>query len=198
MDMNTLQTTLDNVFNNKMVVTFLSIILALYAGALAPALPNKVILVADTLLGKLFFVFLIAYVSSKNIQLSIMISLAFVVTLTAINKYKIEESFQEHFNQMENLMEHKNNYDHVDDDNEVHDIMFQDEPTGSVDSPQETPPNITEGDKNLESNIEMEHEPVEYDQPVENDEPEGFTNPTTIYPANNLAGNFKDMFAPFI
>ena len=77
---------INQMLNNKQVTTVLTLLLALYAGALAPALPNSVIEFFDTVFGKLLFVFLIAYVASKNTQVAIMMSLAFVVTLSFVNK----------------------------------------------------------------------------------------------------------------
>ena len=89
---NVLQRT-TGVFENKTFVTVLSIVLAFYAGAVAPALPNNVIQFFDTIPGKILFMFMIGYVASQSIQIALMLSVAFVVTLTIANKNKIEESF---------------------------------------------------------------------------------------------------------
>ena len=44
--------------NNKTFTVVISLILVLYAGLAAPALPNQVILFFDTMVGKILFLFL--------------------------------------------------------------------------------------------------------------------------------------------
>ena len=100
--MDNIDVMLKNVFSNKYFSTSVSVILALYAGALAPALPNKLIEIADTLLGKIIFVFLIGYLSTKNMQLSIMVAVAFAVTLTVVNKNRINEAYS-NYNMIKNI-----------------------------------------------------------------------------------------------
>ena len=85
---------LNTLFDNKTFSTSMSLLLALYAGAAAPALPNNVIVFFDTVIGKLLITFLIAYLSSKNIQLALMLAVAFVVSLNIINTNKINEGFR--------------------------------------------------------------------------------------------------------
>ena len=85
---------LNTLFDNKTFSTSMSLLLALYAGAAAPALPNNVIVFFDTVFGKLLITFLIAYLSSKNIQLALMLAVAFVVSLNIINTNKINEGFR--------------------------------------------------------------------------------------------------------
>lgn len=90
---------LDNQFrrmlNNRTVVSVLSLLLALYAGAAAPKLPNEVVLFFDSALGKTLFMFLIVYLSSRSTQLSIMVAVAFLVTLSCMNKRNLE-GFKDH------------------------------------------------------------------------------------------------------
>ena len=80
--------------NSKLVI---SLLIALYAGGIAPMLPNNVILFFDTVIGKLLFVFLIAYVASRDVQVAVMLALAFVVTLTVINQRRTEQFSLEGF-----------------------------------------------------------------------------------------------------
>lgn len=81
---------LDAIFGNKTFSTVISLILALYAGLAAPALPNSVILFFDTWFGKILFMFLIGYVASRNVQVALMIAVAFVITLHIANKRATE------------------------------------------------------------------------------------------------------------
>ena len=82
---------MNNILNNNFVIGFVSLFLTLYATLIAPKLPNNVIQFFDTIIGKLFFLFLIAFFSSKNIQISIMIALAYTITLHIANKNNTEE-----------------------------------------------------------------------------------------------------------
>ena len=104
-------------FQNTLFLVVVGLIFAIYAGFLAPALPNRVILFFDTIPGKLLFIFLIAFVASRNVenslQVALIVSIMFLVTLTVLNNLKMKEAFQnlgvEHFslmNQMRDLVEH--------------------------------------------------------------------------------------------
>jgi len=104
-------------FENKIFVACLGAFLAVYAGWLAPALPNSVIGFFDTAVGKLLFIFLIAFVASRNVpnsfQVALIVSVGFLVTLSVLNNIKMKEAFVnlsvEHFDmmsQMNDLLEH--------------------------------------------------------------------------------------------
>ena len=77
--MNNIEKTLDSLYKNDISKTIISIVLALYAGAFAPALPNGLIQMADTIVGKLVFIFLIGYLATdrKNMQLAIMVEVLY-------------------------------------------------------------------------------------------------------------------------
>jgi hypothetical protein len=88
-------------FENKTVTLVATLLLALYAALAAPALPNKVIMFFDTIVGRLLFIFLIAFVASRNVQVALMIAVAYVVTLSVLNQ-RYAENFanaksREHF-----------------------------------------------------------------------------------------------------
>ncbi len=104
-------------FENKTFVAALGLFLAVYPGWLAPALPNSVIGFFDTSIGKLVFIFLIAFVASRNVpnsfQVALLVSVGFLITLTVLNNLKMKEAFMnlsvEHFDmmsQMNDLLEH--------------------------------------------------------------------------------------------
>lgn len=120
-----LNANLDNslrpLFANKYFVGSVALFFALYAGWLAPKLPNSVIYFFDTIPGKLLFIFIIAFVASRNVensfQVALVVSVMFLVTLTVLNKVKMQEAFQnlsmEHFNlmgTMQNLIQGQENY----------------------------------------------------------------------------------------
>ena len=92
---------MNSLLDNETFSTVTSLVIALYAGMAAPALPNSVILFFDTLLGKLLFLFLIGFMASRNIRIALMIAVAFVVTLHVVNQRTTEQYFnfrKEHFN----------------------------------------------------------------------------------------------------
>jgi hypothetical protein len=127
---NELNTQLDNVlrplFENTIFVALLGLFLAVYAGWLAPALPNSVISFFDTPVGKLLFIFLIAFVASRNVpnslQVALIVSIIFLITLTVLNNMKMKEAFRtmgtEHFELMSQMRELMNNnmMEHVEGD----------------------------------------------------------------------------------
>ena len=83
-----------SLLNNKYLSGFVSLLLALYAVYVAPALPNNVLRFFDTPIGRLFFIFLAAYLASEgNTQVALMVSIALTVSLMALEKKTIEESF---------------------------------------------------------------------------------------------------------
>lgn len=110
-----LDDTIRPLFADKYFLGAVALFFALYAGWLAPKLPNSVIYFFDTIPGKLLFIFIIAFVASRRVensfQVALVVSVMFLVTLTVLNKVKMQEAFQnlsmEHFNlmgTMENLM----------------------------------------------------------------------------------------------
>lgn len=83
---------LRTMLDNKYVFITLSVIIALYASLAAPALPNTVILFFDTMLGRFLFLFLIAYLASQNLQVALIVAVAYLVTLQLATR-RINETF---------------------------------------------------------------------------------------------------------
>jgi hypothetical protein len=81
----------NRMLDNKNATTILTLILALYSGLAAPALPNQVIDFFDTFVGRILLIFLIGFTASKNIQVALMIAVAFVVSLHVVNQRSIEQ-----------------------------------------------------------------------------------------------------------
>jgi hypothetical protein len=79
--------------DNKMIATILAMLLAIYAALAAPMLPASVIRFFDQWYGKLLFIFLIAFLSAKNIQIALMVSVVFFIIL----HYAAQLDVQEHF-----------------------------------------------------------------------------------------------------
>ena len=89
------------ILDNKTVTVVISLLLAIYAGLAAPALPNSVILFFDTWYGKILFMFLIAFVASHNVQIALMVAVVFFVILHLATQLEVEnflanrENFQD-------------------------------------------------------------------------------------------------------
>jgi predicted lipid-binding transport protein (Tim44 family) len=103
------------VLKNNYFKGALFLFFGLYAGFLAPALPNSVLHFFDTVVGKLLFIFLIAFIATRQIDGSIgvalIVAVMFLLTLTVLNNVKMNESFRnlgmEHFelkNQMRDVV----------------------------------------------------------------------------------------------
>jgi hypothetical protein len=81
----------DNLLQDRTTSIVVSVVLALYAGLAAPKLPDVVVKFFDTMFGKVLFLFLIGFMASRNVQVALMIAVAYVVTLHIANKRATEE-----------------------------------------------------------------------------------------------------------
>ena len=162
---------LNVLFENNTVKTVVSLLLALYAGAAAPVLPNAVVNFFDTIVGKLLFTFLIAFVASRDVQVAIMMAVAFVVTLSVANDRKIEEAFTNSRREVEMFDNHGEEDEGFDNHGEE-----------------------VEGFDNHGEEGEMFDNHGEESEGFEDEAEEEFSNPV---PANNLNGDSKKLYAPF-
>ena len=112
-----LNTVLRPLFDNKTFVAGLALFFALYAGRLAPKLPNFMVSFFDTTLGKFLFIFILAFVASRDLpnsmNISLLIAFIFILGLTTFNSNKLQEQFKhlgtEHFASMNSFNEKSNN-----------------------------------------------------------------------------------------
>jgi hypothetical protein len=213
---------LESLVEDKTFTMVASLVLTLYAGLAAPALPNSVILFFDTFAGKLLFLFLIGFTASRNIQVALMVALAFIITLHTLNKRKTEEylnykAAMEHFanSERENFedeeavdeegqedFEDEGQEDYEDEDGQED---YEDEEEGEDEEGEDE-----EGEGEDEEGEDEEGEGEEGQEDYENfqnysDEPvENFDNSSTdnneffdnVQPAHNLNGDSSEMFAP--
>ena len=215
---------LESLVEDKTFTMVASLVLTLYAGLAAPALPNSVILFFDTFAGKLLFLFLIGFTASRNIQVALMVALAFIITLHTLNKRKTEEylnyrAAMEHFANSE-----REDFEDEDEEGEDEEAAvdeegqedFEDEEgedeEGEDEEGQEDYED-EEGDYEEGEDEEGEGEESEDEEGQEDyenfqnysDEPvENFDNSSTdnneffdnVQPAHNLNGDSSEMFAP--
>ena len=185
---------LNNLLDNKNVTAVLSLVLALYAGLAAPVLPNSVIQFFDTMVGKVLFIFLIAYVASRNFQVAIMLALAFVVTLNIANK-RLAESFmaeeEEAFmNQEEPYMGEEEGFAGHSEEEAEEEGPESFAGHEEEEAEEEGPENF---DKHSEEEAEEEEDPESFagheEEEAEGEEAESFTNPNMF---SSLEENFMN------
>jgi len=78
---------------HPVVSTVLAMMVALYGGVIAPKLPMWLIKMLDTPLMRIFVIALIAMMANINIQLALVISVAFIITMQLFSKRQNEEGF---------------------------------------------------------------------------------------------------------
>ena len=76
---------INKLINNNYVASILILFVTLYASYVAPTLPPKILNLFNTNLSKLILCFLIAYTASRNIRLSLVISIVFIITVHYAN-----------------------------------------------------------------------------------------------------------------
>ncbi len=84
---------LSSAFTNPYSKTILTLLLVLYGGLAAPKLPKKVVELFDNNIFRIIYLSLIVYLGHKDPKFAIMVAIGFVVSMDALNKYKIYENF---------------------------------------------------------------------------------------------------------
>jgi hypothetical protein len=90
----TLKTNLDKVLSNGVVMGFLKIFLVLYAVRIAPTPPEQLNKVFSNTYFKIFAIALLAYISSVDFQLAIILAIIFVLGLNYMSGRQLLESFK--------------------------------------------------------------------------------------------------------
>lgn len=203
--------------SNKNLNALVSLALLLYAALLAPALPNVVIQFFDTVPGKLIFVFVIAYISGKNIEFALILSVVFVLLLTLANQRRMEEGFDVSMNLIAE----------GDGTGATVPVDGMDGPAGLEGPEGSEGSEGTDGSEELADGSESDEEDEEDDEADKEDDEavadgqeeeegivglggigentspglidgDGFANPeSTVVPAHNTSGDNSLMYAPF-
>ena len=85
---------LEKILNNKYLAAFLSLVIASYAGFSGPKLSPKMTNFLQSDLFRIIAVFLIAYMSSKNFQIALILSIGLITTLNFVDQHKMFETFE--------------------------------------------------------------------------------------------------------
>ncbi len=81
--------------DNQYVSGALTVFLIIYAGAIAPKLPNKIVKLFDNVYAQLLVFFLIVFLSRKNATVAIIAAIAMMVSIMALNRVKFDEEMME-------------------------------------------------------------------------------------------------------
>ena len=72
---------LDSQIKNPYIIGLLNVVMVLYAGLVAPELPQIVKVVFNHTAGKVIFIAMIAFIANKNPSISIMLAVIFIITM---------------------------------------------------------------------------------------------------------------------
>jgi len=81
------------VLQNQYVSGVLLIFLILYGGMAKPDLPAPIMNLFSNAFFRVFVLFLIAFVATKNVQVALMVAVAFTVTMNLVSEKKMAEGF---------------------------------------------------------------------------------------------------------
>ena len=85
---------MNSLLGNKPVVAFLQIFVILYGSLVAPKLPASALWIFDTFLFRVLVMFVIAMLATREPALSLLVAVAFIMTLNYLNGKKLLEAFR--------------------------------------------------------------------------------------------------------
>lgn len=100
----------DKLLANPLVYCVIIVVLSMYGPRLSPKLPAGVKDLFNNNIFRFVVIVLVAYLSNRNLQASILIAAGFALLLSVANNQAVEEEFDEHFN---------NNYSNYDTIREI-------------------------------------------------------------------------------
>lgn len=92
--METVQNTIKRTFENKYVYGATILIAILYAGMAAPKLPASVAKLFDQNLFKLVVLFIIAYVSTSDVTVALILAIGFIISIQTLNRISAEDQLK--------------------------------------------------------------------------------------------------------
>jgi hypothetical protein len=85
--------TIDKLFKSPIMYGLLAVSLGVYGPRLQPALPKPVIDLFNNDIFRLIIILTIAYLSSKDLQLSLIVTIAFLLIISLAHSHDVEEKF---------------------------------------------------------------------------------------------------------
>lgn len=89
--------TVNNALQNPYLKSGLALFLVLYSSMSRPELPSMIMLLFDNAIFRLLVLTLIVFMSNGDVQVALLVAVAFTVTLNFLNEQKIAEGFAERF-----------------------------------------------------------------------------------------------------
>lgn len=93
--MDTVNNKLKTTFENKYVYGATILVAILYAGVAASKLPPEIAKLFDQDLFKLIVLFVIAYVSTYDVRIALILSIGFIVSIQSSNKISLEDQMKQ-------------------------------------------------------------------------------------------------------
>ena len=81
---------IDDILNNDFVNILIFTFVVLYHCVLLPKIPQPMLDLADNMFFKIFIITMIAFLANRNLRISLLIAISFVVTLNIVNKTAVE------------------------------------------------------------------------------------------------------------
>ena len=89
---NQFESVFDRGISNKYINITIKVLLGLYAAMAAPKLSRSVAKLMDNILVRIGFAIVIVYMATKDITISLLVAIIFIITLQTANKYKIYDT----------------------------------------------------------------------------------------------------------
>ena len=93
---------IDQLLNHQMIYPILALFLAMYGPRLQPKLPKELRNLFNNNFFRFIVIMLIAYLSSENLQMSLIIALAFCLIMSYSNTQEVLEKFEKIVNRSDN------------------------------------------------------------------------------------------------
>lgn len=180
---------INSLLDDQKFTVVASLVITLYAGLAAPALPNSVIHFFDTIIGKTILLFLIGFMASRNIQVALMIAVAFVITLHVANQRATEAyiNYRVHPGFAVPPQVNTEGYEN----NEIENFILQDDAKEHFEEEVEEEDEEEEAISEVEDGKDImgEDDGTDTDGPV-------VEEPFSVKPGHNLSGASSKMYAP--
>ena len=129
-----------SILDNKYVSSALILFLILYAGLAAPQLPKRVAELFENDMFKLFIMFMIAYMSSKDITVALLVAIGFAISLQTLTKQKINS-------RLIRLLDPVENNNHIEIENKAKTVTFDENYNINYDSLQDSVEEVEEAEE---------------------------------------------------
>jgi len=119
MSIQNVQSSLDNMVKNPIFYGLLSVLLTIYGPRLQPVLPPILRNLFNNNYFRFLIILLITFISSRNLQLALIVSIAFCLITSYTTSQEIKETFIEQFS------ENYSNFDTISNENTTEEFVTQ-------------------------------------------------------------------------